>query len=44
VIGDKQIVEAAADQNDVAKTCPAQALVFVHGYNVSSPDRQSRSA
>jgi esterase/lipase superfamily enzyme/tetratricopeptide (TPR) repeat protein len=44
VVGDKQIVEAAVHQIDVAKTYPAQALIFVHGYNVSFENAARRAA
>jgi esterase/lipase superfamily enzyme len=44
LVGDKQIVENAVHQIDVAKTYPAQALVFVHGYNVSFENAARRAA
>jgi esterase/lipase superfamily enzyme/Tfp pilus assembly protein PilF len=44
VVGDKQIIDAAVHQIDVAKTYAAQALVFVHGYNVSFENAARRAA
>jgi esterase/lipase superfamily enzyme/Flp pilus assembly protein TadD len=44
VVGDRQIVAAAVHQIDVAKTYPAQALIFVHGYNVSFENAARRVA
>ena len=44
VVGDKQIVEAAVRRLGDAKTYPSQALVFVHGYNVSFENAIRRTA
>jgi esterase/lipase superfamily enzyme/tetratricopeptide (TPR) repeat protein len=44
VVGDKQIVEAALRQVDSSRTYPSQALIFVHGYNVSFENAARRAA
>jgi tetratricopeptide (TPR) repeat protein len=44
VVGDQQIVATAVHQIDVARTYPAQALIFVHGYNVSFESAARRVA
>jgi esterase/lipase superfamily enzyme/Tfp pilus assembly protein PilF len=44
VVGDRQIVEAAVHQVDGARIYPSQALIFVHGYNVSFENAARRTA
>jgi esterase/lipase superfamily enzyme len=44
VVDDKRLVEAAVARIGAAKRYPNQALVFVHGYNVSFEDALRRAA
>jgi esterase/lipase superfamily enzyme len=44
IVDDKQIVAAAMGQIEVAKNYPNQALIFVHGYNMSFDNAARRAA